>query len=348
MPYTASSSIDIQVMSIPNTDNGSGHQIAQGEQSKTAFVQRLRNILPKEGFDYGDGAPPFDGTMATGYVVYAMKLYLNIKPARRIFPTFVDRLIGETFRQMFERVHTIKRVGHDAFWDVVCRTTPWSCKSPGLINGRIIEELAAYMMESRLRFKKSGAHVHAGKLGDTANCIDNYLDRLIKFDLPAYIPVIDPDDDDLDKYDEDHDYDENEVDDDDVLRVQKETECDLAVLYEHAGVYDQMICDEQYEPSWDENCDLVQLPADYPDRDGRDGEESTYAPMDLDYVDDEFMDATKKQRISEDQDSVPTSTSAQASSGEHKSEERMNQETAELVTMMKSTTLNLGRKRKQM
>ncbi|KAB5522086.1 hypothetical protein GE09DRAFT_1230155 [Coniochaeta sp. 2T2.1] len=330
---------------MPTTSAESGNvEATQAEEVKTRMVQRLNKNLPKAGFDYGNAAPPFTGTSTTGYVIVAMKEFYKIT-SHHIYPSFVDKLIGATFKEMSKRVHAINSLGQEAFWKQVCRHTRWSGDCPRLITGKIGEELAIYMMEGRLRFKQSGFEADPKRLGDAAKSIDNYFDKLAVFNLHAHIPVVDPDNDDLDEYDEAYDYDEDEVDDDDVLRMQKETECDLAVLYEHTGVYDHMIGDGQYEPSWDENCDLVQLPADYPDEQGTLGQESTYAPMDLDHVDDEFMNATKKQRISEDQDSVPTSTSAQASSGEHKSEELMNQDTAKLVTMMRSTNFTLGRKR---
>ncbi|KAK3940942.1 hypothetical protein QBC46DRAFT_353680 [Diplogelasinospora grovesii] len=224
-------------------------------KQKTTRVQSLGALLPKAGVQYDPNYLPFTASQYSGYVVFAMKEAKLCKTF--IMPTFVDELIGDMFQEMYRSAHTIKGLGIDTFWKLVCSNVGWVRQSP-LINVEIIAELSSHMMEARLRFKNSGTKVDPRYLGKAATMVDKYLGRLAELDLHAHIPNIFEDaEGDFDEFEED------EFDEEDLLRWQNTSHADLAVNFEYAGQYDKFFGNGPYVPKWDENIDLVTLPTGY-------------------------------------------------------------------------------------
>lgn len=227
-------------------------------KQKTTRVQSLGTLLPKAGFEYERNYVPFTASQYSGYVVVAMK---EAKVCTtHIIPKFVDELLGDMFQTMYHVAHTIKGNGIEKFWKLVCSTVRWTRESE-LINTEIVEDLAAYMMEARQRFKNSGTVVDPRFFGMAARMIDNYFSRLAQEGLHQYIPIVVEDDEG--DYDE---VDEPELDDEDVARWQNTSLLDLAVNFEYAGQYDKFFGNGPYVPKWDEPIDLVTFPPGYKEK----------------------------------------------------------------------------------
>jgi len=149
---------------------------------------------------YDNKKQPFSDATSAVDVLQAMR---TTDHSTRVHPGIVDAALAELFNRAAEIAHTIQ--SHDKrFWRVVMTRVPWTRATA--ITPVIVEELASYTIQGRLRWQKFGPARPLNELNTSAAAIEHFFTKLRETGMQAYIPTLEtPDgddpvsDDDLDK-----------------------------------------------------------------------------------------------------------------------------------------------------